>query len=150
MKITKKASATWTGNLKQGKGLISSESGVLMNTPYGFNTRFEGVRGTNPEELIGAAHSGCFTMALTMVLGEARLTAEKIITTAQVTLEEKSGGFEITSVHLHVKARVPNATEAQFQEMANKAKVNCPVSKLLKANITLEATLESSIEKKAG
>ena len=143
MKINKKASAIWSGGLKDGKGTISTESGALKDHPYGFNTRFEGVKGTNPEELIGAAHAGCFTMALSMILGEAKLTAERMETSAQVTLEKKDEGFEITAIHLNLKAKVPGTTQAQFQELANKAKLNCPVSKLLKANITLEAMLEN-------
>lgn len=145
MKITKKATAQWSGGLKDGKGNISMESGALKNQPYGFNTRFEGAVGTNPEELIGAAHAGCFTMALSMILGEAKLTAERMETTAQVSLEKKEAGFEITSIHLNLKAKVPGATQAQFQELANKAKDNCPVSKLFKnnAHITMEAMLEN-------
>lgn len=142
MKINKKASAIWNGGLKDGKGTISTESGALNNHPYGFNTRFEGVKGTNPEELIGAAHAGCFTMALSMILGEAKLTAERMETNAQVTLEQKDGGFEITAIHLNLRAKVPGTTQAQFQELANKAKTNCPISKLFKTNITLEAMLE--------
>lgn len=144
MKITKKAVAQWSGGLKDGKGNISTESGVLKNQPYGFNTRFEGIPGTNPEELIGAAHAGCFTMALSMILGEAKLTAEKMETTAMVSLEKQGDGFAITSIHLSLKAKVPGATQAQFQELANKAKEGCPVSKLFKNNaqITLEAMLE--------
>jgi osmotically inducible protein OsmC len=143
MKIQKTASAVWSGGIKDGKGTISMESGALKDQPYGFNTRFEGVKGTNPEELIGAAHAGCFTMALSGVLGEAKLTAERMETTAQVTLEKMGEGFEITSIHLNLKAKVPGVDQAKFQELANKAKVNCPVSKLFKANITLEAMLES-------
>jgi osmotically inducible protein OsmC len=134
MKIQKTASAVWSGGIKDGKGTISMESGALKDQPYGFNTRFEGVKGTNPEELIGAAHAGCFTMALSGVLGEAKLTAERMETTAQVTLEKMGEGFEITSIHLNLKAKVPGVDQA---------KVNCPVSKLFKANITLEAMLES-------
>jgi osmotically inducible protein OsmC len=145
MKINKKASAIWSGGIKDGKGTISTESGALTNQPYGFNTRFEGVKGTNPEELIGAAHAGCFTMALSGVLGEAKLTATNLMTTAQVSLEKKDSGYEITDVHLTVKGTIPGTTQAQFQELANKAKINCPVSKLFKsnANITMEAMLES-------
>lgn len=145
MKINKKASAIWSGGLKDGKGSISTESGALSNRPYGFNTRFEGVPGTNPEELIGAAHSGCFTMALSMILGEAKLTAERMETTATVTLEKKDQGFEISAIHLSLKAKVPGTNQAQFQELANKAKENCPVSKLFKGNaaISLEAMLEN-------
>lgn len=144
MKITKKASAVWTGGLKDGKGTITTESGALSDRPYGFNTRFEGVQGTNPEELIGAAHAGCFTMALSMILGEAKLTADRMDTSAHVTLEKKDQGFEITTIHLTLKAKVPHASQAQFKELANKAKDNCPISKLFKGNavITLEAMLE--------
>jgi osmotically inducible protein OsmC len=145
MKINKKAAAVWSGGLKDGKGSITTESGALSNQPYGFNTRFEGEKGTNPEELIGAAHSGCFTMALSMILGEAKLTAERMETNATVTIEKKDQGFEITAIHLSIKANVPGTTQAQFQELANKAKENCPVSKLFKgnANISLEAMLEN-------
>ena len=145
MKINKTASAIWNGGLKDGKGTISTESGALANHPYGFNTRFEGVKGTNPEELIGAAHAGCFTMALSMILGEAKLTATKMETKSQVTLEKKGDGFEITEIHLTLKGSVPGATQAQFQELANKAKENCPVSKLFKSNakITMEAMLDN-------
>jgi osmotically inducible protein OsmC len=145
MKINKKASAVWSGGIKEGKGTISTESGALTNQPYGFNTRFEGVKGTNPEELIGAAHAGCFTMALSGVLGEAKLTATNLMTSAQVSLEKKESGYEITDVHLTVKGTIPGATQAQFQELADKAKINCPVSKLFKsnANITMEAMLDT-------
>lgn len=143
MKINKKASAVWSGGLKDGKGTISTESGALNNHPYGFNTRFEGVKGTNPEELIGAAHAGCFTMALSMILGEAKLTAERMETSAQVTLEERNGGFEISAVHLNLTAKIPGTNQNQFMELANKAKANCPVSKLLKTNITMDAVLEA-------
>ena len=144
MKITKKASVTWSGGIKDGKGAISTESGALTNQPYGFNTRFEGVKGTNPEELIGAAHAGCFTMALSLILGEAKLTATKLETNAQVTIEQKNNGFEITAIHLTLKGNVPGTNQAQFQELANKAKANCPVSKLVNGNtnVTLEAMLE--------
>lgn len=144
MKITKKAAAQWSGGLKDGKGKISMESGALNNQPYGFNTRFEGAPGTNPEELIGAAHAGCFTMALSMILGEAGFTADKMETTAHVNLEKKDDGFAITSIHLTLKAKIPGANQAQLQEHANKAKENCPVSKLFKNNaqITLEAMLD--------
>lgn len=145
MKITKNASAVWSGGLKDGKGTISTESGALVSQPYGFNTRFEGVKGTNPEELIGAAHAGCFTMALSMILGEAKLTADNMETTAAVTLEQKDAGFQISSIHLTLRAKVPGTNQAQFQELANKAKENCPVSKLFKGNaqISLEVMLEA-------
>lgn len=139
--MKKTASAIWQGGLKDGKGQISTESGVLNQAPYGFNTRFEGQPGTNPEELIGAAHAGCFSMALSMILGEAGLTPERIDTKAEVTLDKQPDGFAITAVHLILKAKVPGASEEQFKELANKAKSGCPVSKVLNANISLDATL---------
>ena len=142
--MKKTASAVWQGGLKDGKGQISTESGALKSNPYGFNTRFEGQPGTNPEELIGAAHAGCFSMALSMILGGASLIPDRIDTIAEVTLDKVGEGFEITAVHLILKAKVPGASEAQFQELANKAKEGCPVSKVLKgATITLDATLVS-------
>ncbi len=141
MKINRKGSASWSGGLKDGKGSISTESGALANHPYGFAMRFEGVKGTNPEELIGAAHAGCFTMALSNILGKANLTATKMDTTATVTLEQKDGGFAITAIHLELKAQVPGTDQKQFAELAQTAKENCPVSKLMKAEITLDAKL---------
>jgi lipoyl-dependent peroxiredoxin len=141
MKIKRRGSAVWKGGLKDGKGNISTESGALKEYPYGFASRFEGQRGTNPEELIGAAHAGCFTMALSLILGEAKLTAEQMDTSAEVTLEQVEGGFAISDVHLTLRAKIPGATQEQFQELAGKAKAGCPVSKLLKANITLDAQL---------
>lgn len=141
MSIKKTASAVWQGDLKQGKGEISTESGALKHNPYGFNTRFEGQPGTNPEELIGAAHAGCFSMAFSMILGEAGLTPERIDTTAQVTLDKQSDGFAITAVHLTMSAKIPGADQAQFEELANKAKAGCPISKVLNATITLDAKL---------
>lgn len=141
MKINRKASAAWAGGLKDGKGAISTESGALNAYPYGFASRFEGVKGTNPEELLGAAHAGCFTMALSLILGEAGLTATKLETTAQVTLEQVGGGFSITAVHLTLRGDVPGADAAKFQELAEKAKANCPLSKVLNAEITLDAAL---------
>ncbi|MDZ5603208.1 OsmC family protein [Pseudomonas sp. RP23018S] len=143
MSIKKTASAIWEGSVKEGKGQLSTESGALKHNPYGFNTRFEGQAGTNPEELIGAAHAGCFSMALSMMLGESQLTPERIDTKAEVTLEKQDGGFAITAIHLTLQAKVPGATEAQFKEIANKAKEGCPVSKVLNAKITLDATLVS-------
>jgi lipoyl-dependent peroxiredoxin len=143
MKIKRTGSAVWSGGLKDGKGAVSTESGALARHPYGFAMRFEGVKGTNPEELIGAAHAGCFTMALSKILGDAQLTAEKMETSAAVTLEKVGEAFEITSVHLTLKAKIPGADQAKFEELAGKAKAGCPVSKLLKAEITLDATLES-------
>ncbi|MFA7891391.1 OsmC family protein [Pseudomonas putida] len=141
--MKKTASAIWEGGLKDGKGQISTESGALKNNPYGFNTRFEDTPGTNPEELIGAAHAGCFSMALSMMLGEAKLTPERIDTAAEVTLDKQDDGFAITAVHLVLRAKVPGASEEQFQEIANKAKQGCPVSKVLNADITLDAKLVS-------
>ncbi len=142
MKINRSGSAVWSGGLKDGKGAISTQSGALDAHPYGFASRFEGVAGTNPEELIGAAHAGCFTMALSMILGEAGLTADKMETKAVVTLEQADGGFAITAVALTLTASIPGTDDATFQELAAKAKANCPVSKLFKAEITLDATLE--------
>jgi lipoyl-dependent peroxiredoxin len=141
MKIKRRGSASWKGGLKDGRGSISTESGALQAYPYGFASRFEGQKGTNPEELLGAAHSGCFTMALSLILGEAKLVAEQMDTTADVTLEQVEGGFAITAVHLTLKAKIPGTNQATFEELANKAKAGCPVSKLFKTNITLEATL---------
>ena len=141
MKINHKGSAVWSGNIKEGRGAISTESGALKEQPYGFAQRFEGVKGTNPEELLGAAHAGCFTMALSGILGEAKLTAEKMSTEATVTLEKKGDGFEITMVHLKLEAKIPGATAEQFKELAMKAKAGCPVSKLFKTEITLDAKL---------
>ncbi|MGQ8917500.1 OsmC family protein [Pseudomonas lundensis] len=141
MSIKKTASAHWAGDLKTGIGSISTQTGVLREAPYGFKARFEGGKGTNPEELIGAAHAGCFSMALSMILGEAGLKAESIDTTAEVTLDKQDDGFAITAVHLVLKAKVPGATQQQFDELTTKAKLGCPVSKVLKADITLDATL---------
>jgi osmotically inducible protein OsmC len=141
MKIKRHGSAAWKGGLKDGKGSITTESGALQAYPYGFASRFEGQRGTNPEELIAAAHAGCFTMALSLILGEAKLVAEQMDTSAEVTLEQVEGGFAITAVHLTLKAKVPGADKATFDNLVGKAKVGCPVSKLLKAEITLDATL---------
>ncbi|MAT14066.1 MAG: OsmC family peroxiredoxin [Planctomyces sp.] len=134
-------SAVWQGGLKEGKGSLSTKSGALSNLPYGFASRFEGAKGTNPEELIAVAHAGCFSMALSKILGEANLTAEKLETTAEVSLEQVEGGFAITKSHLTLVATIPGAEDDQFQELAAKAKVGCPVSKLLNAEITLDASL---------
>ena len=135
-------SAVWQGGIKDGRGAISTASGALSAYPYGFASRFEGKPGSNPEELIGAAHAACFTMALSLILGEAKLTATRMQTEAQVTLEKQGDGFAITAVHLTLKASIPGADQKTFEELAGKAKVGCPVSKLLKAEITLDATLE--------
>ncbi|KQW93961.1 peroxiredoxin [Massilia sp. Root418] len=134
-------SAVWSGGIKDGKGAISTQSGAMKDYPYGFASRFEGKPGTNPEELIGAAHAGCFTMALSLILGEAGLTAEKMDTKAEVTLDKVADGYAITAVHLTLQAKIPGADKATFDELTAKAKAGCPVSKLLNANITLDATL---------
>lgn len=137
------ASAMWTGNLKEGKGKISTQSGVLSQAQYGFNTRFEEGPGTNPEELIAAAHAGCFTMALSAQLTEAGMTVESIKTHAAVTLDKVDGGFAITKVHLDLTANIPGIDRSTFDTIANQAKTGCPVSKVLNAEITLDAKLES-------
>jgi lipoyl-dependent peroxiredoxin len=139
--MERKASAVWKGGLKDGKGMVSATSGVLSNTPYSFTTRFESTPGTNPEELIAAAHAGCFSMALSAQLGEAKLTPESIQTAATLTMEKLDTGWTITRVHLDVNASVPGADEATFMTAANNAKAGCPVSKVLKANITMSAKL---------
>ncbi|TYB91238.1 OsmC family protein [Oceaniovalibus sp. ACAM 378] len=139
--IKKSGSAKWSGGLKDGKGHVSTESGVLSDQPYGFNTRFEGAKGTNPEELIGAAHAACFSMAFSLILGNHDLVADEIATKATVALEEKDGGFAITKVHLDVTAKIPGASQEKFMEVANAAKSGCPVSKLLTAEITMDAKL---------
>ena len=139
--MKRKASAEWKGGLKDGKGTISTDSGVLANTQYSFGTRFEDGKGTNPEELIAAAHAGCFSMALSGKLADAGLTAERINTTANVTLEKTDAGFTITSVHLDVSAKIPGADSAAFTSAAEKAKAGCPVSRLLNAKITMDAKL---------
>lgn len=141
--MKRKASAVWTGGIKDGKGRLTSDSGVLSETGYSFSTRFENEAGTNPEELIAAAHAGCFAMALSGQLGEAGLTADRIDATASVTLEKSEGGFAITRVHLDVSAAVPGADESAFQQAANDAKEGCPVSKVLNATITMDARLEA-------
>lgn len=141
--MKKTASAHWQGGIKDGKGTISTESGALKESPYGFNTRFEDKPGTNPEELIGAAHAGCFSMALSKELGDAGMTAESIDTQAQVTLEKVEGGFEISTVHLTLRAKIPGADRAAFEKAVEAAKTGCPVSKVLKATITLEGILEA-------
>jgi lipoyl-dependent peroxiredoxin len=141
--MKRNASAVWKGGLKDGKGTISTDSGVLSGTQYSFSTRFEGGKGTNPEELIAAAHAGCFSMALSGQLEAAKLKAESIRTTASVQLEKTDSGFTITSVHLDVAAKVPGADQKAFETAANNAKTGCPVSKLLKAQITMDAKLEA-------
>ena len=131
--MKKFGTAVWRGGIKDGKGAVSTESGALKNYPYGFSSRFEGKPGTNPEELIGAAHAGCFTMALSLILGEAKLVAEQMDTKAEVTLDKIDDGFAITSVHLTLRAKIPNVDREKFAELADKAKSGCPVSKLMKA-----------------
>ena len=141
--MKRKGSAVWKGGLKDGKGTVSTDSGVLSNTQYSFSTRFEDGKGTNPEELIAAAHAGCFSMALSAQLGNAGMTAESIATTATVNLEKTDAGFTITAVHLDVKAKIPGADKTAFDTAANNAKAGCPVSRVLNATITMDATLES-------
>jgi osmotically inducible protein OsmC len=141
--INRTGSAVWSGGLKDGKGKLSTQSGVLKDTPYGFKTRFEDSPGTNPEELIAAAHAGCFTMALSAQLGEAGMTATRLETTASVSLDKADGGFAITAVHLTLVATIPGASEEVFKAAAMRAKEGCPVSKLLKATITMDARLQA-------
>ncbi|MBV9548548.1 MAG: OsmC family protein [Alphaproteobacteria bacterium] len=135
------ATAQWKGGLKDGKGTLTTKSGVLKNTPYDFKMRFEDAAGTNPEELIGAAHAGCFTMALSAILGEAGLTAEQMDTRCDLAVEKDGDGFAVKKLHLTLKAKIPGASNAVFQDCAAKAKAGCPISKLLKADITLDASL---------
>lgn len=139
--MKQKASAQWKGTLKEGSGILSTGSGALVEKPYSFKTRFEGEQGTNPEELIGAAHAGCFSMAFSMILGGAGFTPDSIDTTATISLDQKDGGFAITASHLDVTAVIPGIDDATFQELAAKAKAGCPVSKVLNAEITMEARL---------
>lgn len=139
--MKRNASARWQGDLKTGKGHLTSDSGALANVPYSFTTRFENEKGTNPEELIAAAHAGCFSMALSSILAKGGRTAERIDTTASVSLEKGDAGFSITAVHLTVRARVPGADEASFAAAADEAKAGCPVSRVLRATITMDAAL---------
>ena len=141
--MNRSASAVWHGTLKEGKGTISTQSGTLKDAQYSYGTRFENGVGTNPEELIAAAHAGCFSMALSGQLGQAGMTAESIDTTATVTLEKVEGGFAITSSHLDVKVKIPGGDQAKFTEAANNAKAGCPVSKVLNAKVSMDATLET-------
>ena len=140
--MKRKASAVWQGGLKDGKGTITTDSEVLNKTQYSFSTRFEEGKGTNPEELIAAAHAGCFSMALSGQLATEGLTAEKIETTSTVRLEKQDSGFAVTEIHLEVKAKVPGASEAAFNKAAENAKTGCPISKLFNAKITMDAKLE--------
>lgn len=139
--MNRNGSAVWRGGLKDGNGTVSTQSGVLKDAQYSFSTRFENGIGTNPEELIAAAHAGCFSMALSGQLGNASLTANEIATTATVTLEKGEQGFAVTKVHLVVEAEVPGASQEQFATAAAAAKAGCPISKLLKAEITMDARL---------
>jgi lipoyl-dependent peroxiredoxin len=141
--MKRKASAVWRGDLKSGKGTISTDSGVLQETQYSFSTRFENGRGTNPEELIAAAHAGCFAMAFSAELGKAGITPEAIHATATVTLDKTDAGFTVTESHLDVSAKVPGADQARVRDIANDAKAGCPISRLLKATITLNLKLET-------
>ena len=140
--MERKATAVWQGGLKDGKGTLTTESKVLSNTPYSFGTRFEGSPGTNPEELLGAAHAGCFTMALSAQLGEAGIKPERIETRATITFEKLDAGFTITRSHLDVTVRAPGAERAKFEQAADKAKTGCPMSKVLRAEISMSARLE--------
>lgn len=141
MTIKRTGSAVWQGGLKDGKGTVSTESGALTDLPYAFSNRFEDQQGTNPEELLGAAHAGCFSMALSKILGDAGLTADKLETSAEVSLNQVDGGFAINAIHLTLKASVPGADAAKLEELAGMAKAGCPVSKLFNADITLDVTL---------
>lgn len=141
--MKRKGLATWAGGIKDGKGTVSTDSGVLADTQFSFSTRFEDGQGTNPEELIAAAHAGCFSMALSGELGKAGLTAEKISTVASVKLDKDGEGFAITDVHLDVTAKIPDADQQAFETATSNAKNGCPVSKVLNANITMDAKLES-------
>lgn len=141
--MKRKGSAVWRGGLKDGKGVVSTDSGVLSNTQYSFSTRFEDGKGTNPEELIAAAHAGCFSMALSAQLGNAGITPQEIQTTATVSLDKTDGGFAITAIHLDVVAKIPGADKQAFDTAANNAKAGCPVSKVLNATITMDARLDA-------
>jgi osmotically inducible protein OsmC len=139
--MNRSASAVWKGGLQDGRGTVSTESGALSNIPYTFRMRFENEKGTNPEELVAAAHAACFSMALSLFLGQAGMTAESIDTKATVTLDKVGDGFAVTSSHLQTKVRIPNADTAKFQQAVETAKSGCPISKLLNARITMDATL---------
>jgi len=140
--MQRKASAQWNGSLKEGKGTVSTDSGVLNQAQYSFSTRFENGKGTNPEELIAAAHAGCFSMALSAELGKAGMTPESIHTTANLTMDKLDAGWTVTRIHLDVTAKIPGANDAAFQSAANAAKAGCPISRLLKADISMEARLQ--------
>ena len=139
--MKRSASAVWSGGLQDGKGTVSTESGVLSNTPYNFRMRFENEKGTNPEELVAAAHAACFSMALSLFLGQAGMTAQSIDTKATVSLDQVEGGFAVTSSHLQTTVRIPNADKAAFEKAVETAKTGCPISKLLNATITMDVKL---------
>lgn len=139
--MIRKASAQWKGGLKDGKGTVSTDSGALKQLAYSFSTRFENNPGTNPEELIAAAHAGCFSMALSGQLGNAQMTAESIDTTATLTMEKLDAGWTVTEIHLNVRAKIPNGNREAFEKAANNAKAGCPISRLLNTKITMEANL---------
>ncbi|WP_101067928.1 OsmC family protein [Roseovarius salinarum] len=140
--MKRRGTAEWSGDLRTGTGRVSTESGALRDVAYGFGSRFEDSQGSNPEELIGAAHAGCFSMALSMMLGERQLVPDRIETRADVTLENRDGGFAVTAIHLDVTAKVPDADGGTFQQAAQDAKKGCPISKLVNAEITMDARLE--------
>ena len=140
--MQRKASAVWSGGIKDGKGTLSTESGALKDIPYSFSMRFEDEPGTNPEELVGAAHAGCFTMDLSGRLARANMTAERIQTTATVTLDKGDKGFSVTAINLDVVAKIPNGDNQAFQDAVNRAKEGCPISRLMNTNITVSARLE--------
>jgi osmotically inducible protein OsmC len=140
--MKRKASAEWRGDLKSGKGIVSTESGALDGKPYSFTTRFENEKGTNPEELIAAAHAGCFTMALSAELGKAGLVPEELKTAATVSLEKLDGGWTVTESHLDVVGKIPGASADAFRAAAEAAEKGCPISRLLNTKITMEAKLE--------
>jgi osmotically inducible protein OsmC len=139
--MKRSASAVWKGGLQDGRGTVSSESGVLSEVPYTFKMRFEHDKGTNPEELVAAAHAACFSMALSLFLGQAGMTADSIQTRATVSLDQVEGGFAVTASHLETRVRIPNADQAAFQKAVETAKTGCPISKLLNATITMDAAL---------
>ena len=142
--MKRSASAVWHGNLKDGKGSISTESGVLSHTQYSFSTRFEKGHGTNPEELVAAAHAGCFSMALSAELGKAGITPDSIQTTANLTMDRLEAGWTVTAIHLEVIARIPGVDQVKFEAAANAAKAGCPISRLLNAKITMEARMSDA------
>jgi osmotically inducible protein OsmC len=139
--MKRSGSAVWKGGLKDGRGTVSTESGLISDTPYNFRMRFENEKGTNPEELVAAAHAACFSMALSLFLGEAGMTADSIETKATVSLDQVEGGFAVTASHLQTKVKIPNANKAAFEKAVETAKTGCPISKLLNARITMDATL---------